>query len=344
MDTMNAIVISRPYQAAALRRPVPKPQEGEALLKMLAGGVCGSDLAAYRGRSAYVSYPRVIGHEFAAQVVEAPPNQYGIVPGMVVTGNPYFNCGSCYSCRRGYVNACVNNQTMGVQREGAFSEYFTMPLERLYDGQGIPPRELALIEPFCISYHGVSRARIGPGDRVLVVGAGAIGILAAVSARSYGAQAYITDVAPDKVALAVERFGLDGGFVNDSPEALDRFTAQTTGTDGFDLTVEAVGAPATFLACIRAAASRGQVVVIGVAKDSADFNFLELQRKELNVFGSRGAARADFEATMKLVREGFVDLSRLISRTYPAENAEQAFQDMDQHSARIVKAEFVFNN
>ena len=154
MELMNAVVISEPRRAAAQRIPIPTPQKGEALLKMLVGGVCGSDLASYRGQSAYVSYPRVIGHEFAAQVVEAEPNEYGITPGMIVTGNPYFNCGQCYSCRRGYVNACVNNQTMGVQREGAFSEYFTMPLERLYNGQGIPPEALALIEPFCISYHG----------------------------------------------------------------------------------------------------------------------------------------------------------------------------------------------
>lgn len=342
MELMNAVVISEPRRAAAQRIPIPTPQKGEALLKMLVGGVCGSDLASYRGQSAYVSYPRVIGHEFAAQVVEAEPNEYGITPGMIVTGNPYFNCGQCYSCRRGYVNACVNNQTMGVQREGAFSEYFTMPLERLYNGQGIPPEALALIEPFCISYHGVSRAKIGPGDKVLVVGAGAIGILAAVAARSFGARAYITDVAPDKVALAVKEFGLDGGFVNDSPQALDQFLADTTGGDGFDLTVEAVGAPSTFLDCVRAAASRGQMVVIGVAKHSVDFNFLELQRKELSVFGSRGATKADFQATMELVRKGFVDLTRLISRTYPAGSAEVAFRDMDENSARIVKAEFVF--
>lgn len=342
MDTMHAIVIEAPGKAAVLERPIPQPKEGEALLKMLVGGVCGSDLASYRGQSAYVSYPRTIGHEFAAQVVEAPPNEFGIRPGMVVTGNPYFNCGQCYSCRRGFVNACVNNQTMGVQREGAFSEYFTMPVERLYDGQGIPPKALALVEPFCISYHGVSRVRPQLGEKVLVVGAGAIGTLAAVAAKCFGAQAYITDVAPGKVEAAVRDFGLDGGFVNDSPQALEHFRQEITGEDGFDVTVEAVGAPATFLDCVRAAASRGRMVVIGVAKHSADFNFLELQRKELTITGSRGATKEDFAAVLKLVREGAVDLTRLLSRTYPSREAAAAFQDMDQHAAQITKAEFAF--
>lgn len=310
---------------------------------MLVGGVCGSDLASYRGQSAYVSYPRTIGHEFAAQVVEADENEYGVRPGMIVTGNPYFNCNTCYSCRRGFVNACVNNETMGVQREGAFSDYFTMPVERLYDGQGIPVQALALIEPFCISYHGVSRAQAQPGEKVLVIGSGAIGILAAVAARSFGARAYITDVAAGKVERAVRDFGLDGGFVNDSPQALEQFKREITGNDGFDVTVEAVGLPSTFLDCVQAAASRGRAVVIGVAKHSADFNFLELQRKELNLYGSRGATKADFQATMKLVREGFVDLSKLISRSYAVQDAAAAFQDMDQHSAQIIKAEFEFS-
>lgn len=339
---MKAIVITEPFKAEIQEREIPKPQKNEALLKMLVGGVCGSDLAAYRGQSAYISYPRTIGHEFAAEVIEAPKNSLGIEPGMIVTGNPYFNCGSCYSCRRGYVNCCVDNQTMGVQREGAFSEYFTLPIERVYDGQGIAPRELALIEPFCISYHGVSRAAVKRGDKVLVVGAGAIGILAAVAAKSFGATVYITDVAEDKLQRAVSDFGIDGSFVNDGPDALAKFTKQVTGGDGFDVTVEAVGAPSTFLNCVSAAAPQGRVVVIGVAKHNADFNFLELQRKELNMFGSRGATKADFSATVSLVKSGFVDLSRLISRSYKASDAVVAFKEMDIHSATIIKSEFEF--
>ncbi len=339
---MRAIVIPGPWKAVTEERDIPAPGEGEALLKMICGGICGSDLASYRGMSAYVSYPRTIGHEFAAQVVQVGPNEYGIREGMVVTGNPYFNCGTCYSCRRGLVNCCVHNETMGVQREGAFSDYFTMPVSRLYDGQGIDPRELALIEPFCISYHGVSRAEVQPGDKVLVLGAGAIGILAGVAAKSFGAQVYISDIAGEKVEAAVRDFHLDGGFVNESPERLAEFVREITGGDGFDVTVEAVGAPSTFLNCVEAAASRGRAVVIGVAKHSADFNFLELQRKELNMYGSRAATAADFAATMKLVKDGFVDLKKLISRTYSADCAGEAFRDLDQNYGEIIKAEFEF--
>jgi len=339
---MRAIVIPEPWKAVTEEREIPARKEGEVLLKMICGGICGSDLASYRGKSAYVSYPRTIGHEFAAQVMEADPNEYGIKPGMIVTGNPYFNCGTCYSCRRGILNCCVHNETMGVQREGAFSDYFTMPVSRLYDGQGIDPQELALIEPFCISYHGVSRASVRPGDKVLVLGAGAIGILAGVAARSFGAEVYISDIAKSKVEAAVCDFQLNGGFVNDSPERLVDFVQEITGGDGFDVTIEAVGAPSTFLNCVQAVASRGRVVVIGVAKSSVDFDFLDLQRKELEMYGSRAATTADFYSTMKLVKDGFVDLKKLISRTYSADRAEEAFQDLDQNYETIIKAEFEF--
>lgn len=185
---MKSVFIENPHQVVMKDIPRPVRKLGEALLKLLYGGICGSDLGSYRGTFAYFSYPRTPGHEFSAEIVEVNDNDYGLKPGMVVTCNPYFNCGECYSCRRGLVNACMDNQTMGVQREGAFSEYITMPLERIYDGKGLDPRVLAVIEPLCISYHGVKRAEVQRNDKVLIVGAGTIGILAAIAAKQKGAR------------------------------------------------------------------------------------------------------------------------------------------------------------
>ena len=231
---MKAICIEEPGKVVVkdIDKPVRKP--GEALLKMLYGGICGSDLGSYRGANAYVSYPRVPGHELAAEIVEIDENDKGLKPGMIVTCNPYFNCGSCYSCRRGLVNACTDNQTMGVQREGGFAEYITMPIERIYDGKGLPAKTLALIEPFCISWHGVSRADVKAGERVLVVGAGTIGVLAAVAAKAKGAEVTICDVAEDKLDYAFKTFGLDHKLLNSSPEAFTKGVEELTNGDGFD--------------------------------------------------------------------------------------------------------------
>lgn len=338
---MKAIVIPEPGKVEIQERPIPQRKAGEALLKLLYGGVCGSDLGTYRGANVYAAYPCTIGHEFSAQVVEVEENSYGIKEGMIVTCNPYFNCGSCYSCRRGLVNCCTNNQTMGVQREGAFSEYITMPIERIYDGGGLDPEILALIEPFCISNHAVSRAQVKPGDRVLVMGCGTIGLLAAVSAKLHGGEVYISDVAEEKLKYA-QAMGIEHGFVNRSHEQLIEEVEKATNGDYFDVCIEATGVPEAFIACIDAAAFQGRVVDVGVSKRNADFKYTEIQRKELNIMGSRAALKSDFIETIEFVRSGQADLSKIISRRYDAGEAEAAFNDLNENSGSILKTVFKF--
>lgn len=335
---MKAIFIQAPGEVTVSEIEKPTAREGEALLRLLYGGICGSDLGSYRGANAYVSYPRIPGHEFSAEIVEIGENDKGLRPGMIVTCNPYFNCGHCYSCERGLVNACTDNQTMGVQREGAFAEYITMPIERIYDGKGLPPKTLALIEPFCISYHGVSRANVQPGEKVLVVGAGTIGVLAAVAAKAKGAEVTICDVAPEKLDYAYKTFGLDHKLLNVSPEAFEQGVADLSGGNGFDVTIEAVGMPQTFQNCIDAACFGGRVVLIGVSKRNIDdFFFTIIQKKELNIYGSRNAMKKDFLELINLVREGKVDLEKIVTNEYKWTDAPEAFADFAAGAGRMLK-------
>lgn len=333
---MKAIFIEEPGKVILREIEKPVPKKGEALLKLLYGGICGSDLGSYRGTFAYFSYPRIPGHEFSAEIIEIGPNEQGFKPGMVVTCNPYFNCGHCYSCRRGLVNCCTDNQTMGVQREGAFAEYITMPVERLCDGKGLPAKTLALIEPFCISYHGVSRAKVKAGEKVLVIGAGTIGVLAAVAAKQQGAVVYISDVAQGKLEYA-KQFGIDGTLLNDSAEHFAQQVNDITNGDGFDVTIEAVGLPSTFQNCIDAAAFGGRVVLIGVGKKNLDFNFTLLQKKELNVFGSRNAKTKDFIELIDMVKNGNVPLEKIVTNVYPFEDAAIAFSEFDKNAGSMLK-------
>lgn len=334
---MRAVVIQSPGQVRLCEMPAPVCRPGEAVLKIRYGGICGSDLGTYRGTMAYSSYPRIPGHEFSGEIVEIQPLQdTPFRTGMLVTANPYFNCGTCYSCQRGLVNCCESNQTMGVQRDGAFSEYVAMPIERLIDGKGLPARLLALIEPFCISYHGVKQAAIQPGERVLVVGAGTIGVLAAVSAKLRGAQVYMSDISPQKLEYATQ-FGIDGSLVNAGPEAFAQGVRELTRGRGFDVTVEAVGLPETFQDCIDAAAFGGRMVQIGVGKKPCDFNFTTLQKKELKVMGSRNALTQDFRELIDVVCGGAVDLGRIVTNVYPFEQAPRAFQEFDRNAASMLK-------
>ncbi|MGI6031643.1 MAG: zinc-binding alcohol dehydrogenase family protein [Eubacteriales bacterium] len=334
---MKTILIETPGKVIIREDEMPVPQKGEALLKLLYGGICGSDLGTYRGTFAYADYPRIPGHEFSAEIVEIGENDKGLKPGMIVTCNPYFNCGHCYSCQRGLVNCCTSNETMGAQRDGAFRQYITMPIDRIYDGQGLDPKTLATIEPFCISYHGVKRAKVQPGDKVLVVGAGTIGVLAATAAKMFGGEVYMCDVAPAKLEYAKKYFGVDGTIVNDSPEALDKAVEEITGGNGFDVTIEAVGLPSTFQNCIDAAAFGARMVLIGIGKKNLDFNFSLIQKKELNIFGSRNAVKADFMELIEAVKSGKVDISKLITNEFSYEEAPKAFEEFATNGANMLK-------
>ena len=240
------------------------------------------------------------------------------------------------------VNCCEHNETLGAQRDGAFSEYVAMPIERIYDGKGLAPDVLAAIEPFCISYHGtVTRGKVKAGDKVLVIGAGTIGALAAVAAKSQGAEVYISDVAEKEMQYAVENFGLDGGILNDGEGFIDKCFKATDG-NGFDVAIEAVGLPSTFQSAVDAAAFGGRVVLIGVGKKNLDFNFTLLQKKELNVYGSRNALKVDFLSLIDLVASGKVDLRKAITNTYAFNDAPKAFADFAAHGADMLKVEIDF--
>lgn len=334
---MKSILINNPGQVEVKKISMPEVKEGEALLKILYGGICGSDLGTYRGTFAYASYPRIPGHEFSAEIVEIGENDKGLEKGMIVTCNPYFNCETCYSCERGLVNCCTTNETMGAQRDGAFSEYITMPIDRVYDGKGLSAKTLALIEPFCISYHGVARANVKAGDKVLVMGAGTIGVLAAVAAKALGAEVYISDVAVQKLEYAYNEFNLDGMILNEGAESFERKVNEITKGNGFDVTIEAVGLPSTFQNCIDAAAFGASVVLIGVGKKNLDFNFTLIQKKELNVFGSRNALKKDFLELIELVKGGKVDLDKIVTNTYKLEEADRAFEEFDKNAASMLK-------
>ena len=223
-----------------------------------------------------------------------------------------------------------------------------MPVERIYDGKGLSPKSLALIEPFCISYHGVSRADIQKGDKVLVIGAGTIGVLAAVAAKAKGGEVYIADIAEEKLQYAYHTFGLAGMIKNDSEENFANRVREITGDHhGFDVCIEAVGLPSTFQNCIDAAAFGGRVVLIGVGKKNLDFNFTMIQKKELDILGSRNALKADFTELIDLVKGGAIDLEKIVMNPgredptkkseYELDEAEAAFEEFSQYGGSKLK-------
>ena len=332
---MKAIVKDKPYEVEIRDVPMPHVGEGEALLRVLYVGICGADVASYTGNQPFTTYPRIPGHEFSAEIIEIPENDKGLKKGDVVTCNPYFNCGKCYSCERGHVNCCTDNRTMGVQRDGAFCEYISMPVERIYPGMGLTAQELALIEPFSISRHAISRAAIRPTDSVLIVGAGPIGLFALLAAKQFAEKIAVADVLNNRLNLAMS-YGADG-VVNTATEDIAKFTEEFTDGRGFDVCIEACGRPETFLMCIDEAAYAANIILIGNGKRETTFLHSIILKKELNIFGSRNAMKQDFLDNIELAASGKVDLMKMVSGVYEMDKAAEAFDALAHNKGDLAK-------
>jgi len=332
---MKTVLITNPNEIKVAEMPMPEIKEGEALLKIKYCGICGADVASFTGNQPFTTYPRIPGHEFSAEIVTIGLNQKGLKPGDIVTANPYFNCNECYSCKRGLVNACMNNRTMGVQKDGSFCEYITMPIERIYDGKGLSAKELALIEPFSIGYHAISRTKIKPADKVLIIGAGPIGLFALISAKLKGAEVYCADLLDLRLNLAKE-YGADGA-INTKEEDILVAAEKITNGNGFDVCVEACGLNDTFLNCIDCAAFGANIILIGNGKKETTFLHSIILKKELNIFGSRNSYEKDFTRLIDIVSRKEVDVMKMVSAVYPMDQADEAFKRLAKNDGSLAK-------
>lgn len=298
---MKAVQIVAPSEMKVVELEQPQPGVGEVLVKMCYVGYCGSDLNTYLGRNPMVRLPVIPGHEIGGEVVacgEGVPAS--VVVGQNVTINPYTACGTCASCLAGRVNACQFNQTLGVQRNGAMSDYIVVPWQKVIPAEGISPRDTALIEPMSVGFHAVERATVTDLDTVMVIGCGMIGVGAIVRASLRGATVIAADIDDEKLALA-RQMGATY-TVNTLTENVHERLQELTGGHGPNVVVEAVGSPITYVMAVDEVAFAGRVVCIGYAKSNVEFQTKLFVQKELDIRGSRNAMPSDFRAVIQFLR------------------------------------------
>lgn len=330
---MKALVISQPGQAIISSVAEPVVTEGSLLLKVRMVGFCGSDLNSFRGRNPLVSFPRIPGHELSATVVEGITGS-ALVAGTDVTVSPYTNCGKCASCRRGRPNACQFNETLGVQRDGALTEYIVVPAGNVYPAS-LSVKELCLVEPLTVGFHAVARGRVTAADKVAVFGCGGVG-LGVVAASSFrGATTIAVDVDDDK--LHVARKAGAAHTVNTSRESLHEKLAELTGGLGPDVVIEAIGLPQTFRAAIEEVAFTGRVVYIGYAKELVSFETRLFVQKELDILGSRNALPEDFHAVIQMLEARRFPVDDAVSSIVALEDAPQALRSWSDDPSQVKK-------
>ncbi|MGI9173758.1 MAG: zinc-binding dehydrogenase, partial [Rhodothermales bacterium] len=275
-----------------------------------------------------VSYPRTPGHEVAATVERVGADVPELLgEGMEVTVLPYTACRTCPACRRGRTNCCRDNQTLGVQRDGALMSYLAVPWEKVLPAPGLSLAELALVEPLSVGDHAAERAAVTEADTVLVLGCGAIGLGAVASAAYRGARVIAVDLDDDKFAVA-RRCGA-AEVINSQKDDLHDTLQMLTWSDGPDVVIEAVGLPETFVAAVEEVAFAGRVVYIGYAKAPVTYDTALFVKKELDILGSRNASVENFENVIRMVESGQVPVETLVTETVDFEQAAEALAAWD---------------
>ncbi len=337
---MRAVQVDSPGNVRVIDVPVPTAGPGEVLLKTLVVGMCGTDLSTFRGKNPLVSYPRIPGHEIAAEIVSAGPDVPAhLTPGTKVTLSPYTSCGNCASCRRGRVNACQFNQTLGVQREGAMKEFFTAPWQKIYVAEGLSVAQLSLVEPLSVGFHAAARGRVTNGDTVAVMGCGVVGLGAIAASAFRGARVIAMDIDDRKLAVArqagaTETLNTRGANVHEALSAL------TEGL-GPDVIIEAVGTPATFRLAVDEVAYTGRVVYIGYAKEPVEYETRLFVLKELDILGSRNALN-EFGEVIEAMRSGNFPVEALISKVVSPEETGAILQAWSEDPGAYVKVQVSF--
>lgn len=333
---MKAVQISGLEKLEVVEIEKPQIQPNEVLLRLHYVGFCGSDLNTYRGRNTMAKMPVIPGHEVGATIeaigAEVPE---GLKEGMIVTLNPYTNCGKCASCRNGRVNACEHNETMGVQRDGAMCEYVAMPWEKVIPAGLLSVRNCALIEPMSVGFHAVDRAKVTDIDVVMVIGCGMVGMGAVVRAAQRGATVVAADLDDDKLALA-KQMGASYVINTVSDDVHARLQEITHGF-GPDVVIEAVGSPATYQMAVDEVAFTGRVTCIGYAKSEVSFQTKYFVQKELDIRGSRNAMPSDFRAVIHYLERGTCPMDELITKVVKPEEAADVMAWWDKNPGKVFR-------
>ena len=333
---MQALVCTTPGTFEYQEKTYPGHLENHALLKIKRIGICGTDLHAFEGTQPYFNYPRILGHELAGELAE-DPGVPGFSKGDIVTFIPYFNCGKCIACRKGKPNCCVDIKVSGVHIDGGMVEYLSVPSYSLVKGEGLGYDDLALIEPLSIGAHSISRANVQPGEFVLVIGAGPIGMGIMEFARIKGANVMAMDTNESRLAFCKNNLNIEHTVNASSSQAGDEIKAITNG-DWPDVVIDATGNVFAITNGFKYMSHGGRYVLVGLQKGDICFSHPEFHKREATLMSSRNATRKDFEYVIQCIKQGLVKPSNYITHRTTFQQVLTEFPSWLIPSTGVIKA------
>lgn len=326
-NLMKAGAYISPKQVEMIEREIPVPKADEALIKVSYAGICGTDMMIYHGLHPRAKAPLILGHEFSGIVMEVGENHH-VKKGDKVVVEPLLSCGTCTACREGQMHVCESLRYIGIDKDGGFSEYTTIPVHRLRVlPESVTEKEGAMIEPLAVAIHTVRRSKLKVGDTVTILGAGPIGLLIGLIAERAGAgKIFISDVSSMRLQIAREM-----GF-----EAIDatkmnivQVIKEYTKGVGADVVYEVAGNQITADQMIDCIKYQGEIAVVSVYKKPPAIRLAAMHFREISLMTTRCYSPEDFTKAIELLEQNKINLDLLVSHIFDLENIQAGFDLME---------------
>ena len=311
---MRAIRLEKPEHFAAVEVDEPGlPGAGEALVEVHRVGICGTDVSGYLGKMPFFTYPVIPGHELGVQVLKVGEGVGNVREGDRCSIEPYMNCGNCYACKKGATNCCESLEVIGVHKNGGMCERFILPARKLHPSTKLTMEQLALVETLAIGCNCINRSGTRQGEKVLVIGAGPIGMAAVEFLKVAKAEITVMDMNETRLEFCKEKLGVDHTvvFKNDGAE-IDRLR-EVNGGDLPVTVIDATGSHISMSNAFQYASFTGQVLYVGITTQELSFKHVSIHRPELTIKASRNAVPADFTRIISLIEDGVINTDPWLS-------------------------------
>jgi 2-desacetyl-2-hydroxyethyl bacteriochlorophyllide A dehydrogenase len=337
---MKAIRLEKPQQFRRIDIAEPNPPgPGEALVRVHRVGICGSDISGYLGKMPFYSYPRIPGHELGVEVLAVGAGVTNVEPGAKCSVEPYLNCQRCPACQRGYSNCCENLKVLGVMVDGGLCDQMILPARKLHPSRELTLEQLALVETLAIGCHAINRGHPQPGETVLVIGAGPIGLSVIEFSKLSGARTMVMDLNAQRLDFCRRTMGIEHTILSTGDGAEVEILQRLTDGSMPYLVVDATGSNKSMSHALAYCAFAGRLVYVGITQEAISFPHAPLlHRRELTLLGSRNALPPDFTRIIKLIESKQIDTRPWITHRTSFEALPAVFPDYTKPETGVIKA------